>query len=98
LTGLLDGYTAPEENGPMPYHLKHKDILFTPMKCTHYIALSLQNIVPNTGIIGNLSLKIQKVRSKESQYKTKLVCISTAGGKKLILFTLSCPHNAAAHI
>jgi len=54
----------------MPYHLKNKDILFTPMNCTHYVALSLQTIFPNTGIIGSLNLKIHKVRSKESQHKS----------------------------
>jgi hypothetical protein len=54
----------------MPYHLKNKDTLFTPMNCMHYIALSLQNIVPNTGTVRSLNVKIHKVRSKESQYKS----------------------------
>jgi len=65
LTGLLDGYTAPAENGPMPYHLKNKDILFTPTNCAHYIGLSLQNIVPNAGTIGSLNLKFTKSGPKK---------------------------------
>jgi hypothetical protein len=46
----------------MPYHLKNKDILFTPMNCIHYIVLSLQNIVPNTDTTGSLNFEVSHPR------------------------------------
>jgi hypothetical protein len=45
LTGLLDGCTAPEENGPMPYHLKNKYIFLNP-SCMQQTGFSLHDTIP----------------------------------------------------